>query len=465
MGTRVVIVGGGPGGYEAAIVAAKQGASVTLVERAGLGGNAVLTDVVPSKTVIATAEWLTIAQRAPELGFRDGDDTPEVFDAPRADMAAVNARVRELVKKQSGDIAARLAKNGVTVVAGEARLLSASQVAVGDDVHEADAILLALGAAPRIVPGCEPDGRRILTWTQLYDLDEVPEHLVVVGSGVTGAEFAGAYNLLGSRVTLISSGDRVLANQDPEAAEHVQQVFLQRGMELVTGTRAVRVTATDTGAQVELGDGRSVSGSHVLMAVGSIPNTSGIGLEEAGVEIDERGYIVVDRVSRTSVRGVYAAGDCTGVLPLASVAATQGRIAMAHALGDAVSPLELRNVASNVFTMPEIASVGASEKELQERGIFYEVSRLELARNPRAKMLGIDQGFVKVFGHTVTGQVLGAVIVGPRASEHIYPLSIAVARHLTVDDVAASFTVYPSLSGTVAEAARRLHNITDVQRA
>lgn len=465
MGTRVVIVGGGPGGYEAAIVAAKQGASVTLVERAGLGGNAVLTDVVPSKTVIATAEWLTIAQRAPELGFRDGDDTPEVFEAPRADMAAVNARVRELVKKQSGDIAARLAKNGVTVVAGEARLLSASQVAVGDDVHEADAILLALGATPRIVPGCEPDGRRILTWTQLYDLDEVPEHLVVVGSGVTGAEFAGAYNLLGSRVTLISSGDRVLANQDPEAAEHVQQVFLQRGMELVTGTRAVRVTATDTGAQVELGDGRSVSGSHVLMAVGSIPNTSGIGLEEAGVEIDERGYIVVDRVSRTSVRGVYAAGDCTGVLPLASVAATQGRIAMAHALGDAVSPLELRNVASNVFTMPEIASVGASEKELQERGIFYEVSRLELARNPRAKMLGIDQGFVKVFGHTVTGQVLGAVIVGPRASEHIYPLSIAVARHLTVDDVAASFTVYPSLSGTVAEAARRLHNITDVQRA
>ena len=228
MGTRVVIVGGGPGGYEAAIVAAKQGASVTLVERAGLGGNAVLTDVVPSKTVIATAEWLTIAQRAPELGFRDGDDTPEVFDAPRADMAAVNARVRELVKKQSGDIAARLAKNGVTVVAGEARLLSASQVAVGDDVHEADAILLALGATPRIVPGCEPDGRRILTWTQLYDLDEVLEHLVVVGSGVTGAEFAGAYNLLGSRVTLISSGDRVLANQDPEAAEHVQQVFLQR---------------------------------------------------------------------------------------------------------------------------------------------------------------------------------------------------------------------------------------------
>lgn len=464
MSTRVVIVGGGPGGYEAAIVAAKQGARVTLVERAGLGGNAVLTDVVPSKTIIATAEWLTIAQRAPDLGFRDGDDTPDIYEAPKPDIKAVNARVSELVRKQSGDIETRLEKNDVTVVRGTARLASATAVAVGDELFEADAILLALGASPRIIPGCEPDGERVLTWTQLYNLEAIPEHLIVVGSGVTGAEFAGAYNLLGSKVTLISSGERVLANQDPEAAEHIQDVFARRGMELMGGTRAVRVSTTAGGVAVELNDGRLVEGSHCLMAVGSVPNTADVGLEDLGVELDSGGYIRVDRVSRTSVRGVYAAGDCTGVLPLASVAATQGRIAMAHALGDAVSPLELRHVSTNVFTMPEIASVGASEKELQERGIFYEVSRLDLARNPRAKMLGIDSGFVKVFGHTVTGQILGAVIVGPRASEHIYPLSIAVARHLTVDDVAASFTVYPSLSGTISEAARRLHNMTDPRR-
>jgi pyruvate/2-oxoglutarate dehydrogenase complex dihydrolipoamide dehydrogenase (E3) component len=464
MGTRVIIVGGGPGGYEAAIVAAKQGANVTLIERSGLGGNAVLTDVVPSKTIIAAAEWLTIAQRAPELGFRDKGDAPHVFEAPEADIAAINSRIRELVRKQSRDIEARLQKNDVTVVAGGARLVSQSSVAVGDQRFEADVILLALGASPRVVQGCEPDGERILTWTQLYDLGEIPEHLIVVGSGVTGAEFAGAYNLLGSRVTLISSGDRVLANQDPEAAAHIQDVFVGRGTELVGGTRATRVTANPHGVTVELNDGRVLEGSHCLMAVGSVPNTADVGLEEAGVELEPGGYIRVDRVSRTTVRGIYAAGDCTGVLPLASVAATQGRIAMAHALGDAVSPLELRHVSTNVFTMPEIASVGASESELQERGIFYEVSQLELARNPRAKMLGIDQGFVKVFGHTVTGQILGAVIVGPRASEHIYPLSIAVARHLTVDDVAASFTVYPSLSGTISEAARRLHNMTDPRR-
>lgn len=466
MASRVVIIGGGPGGYEAAIVAEKQGAEVTLIERQGLGGNAVLTDVVPSKTVIATAEWRTIADRAPSLGIRDvdGSDTAE-FSEHTVDMAAVNERIQKLVLKQSLDISSRLAKNDVRVVHGIGRLVSPTVVETEDDRFEADAVLLALGARPRTLPMCEPDGARILTWTQLYDLTELPQHLIVVGSGVTGAEFAGAYRLLGSEVTLISSGDRVLANQDPEASALITEVFAKRGMTVMGGVRAQAAQSTGEGVRVTLTDGTVVEGSHVLMAVGSIPNTAGAGLEEAGVRLDEYGYIEVDRVSRTSARGVYAAGDCTGVFPLASVAATQGRIAMAHALGDAVAPLDLRSIAANVFTTPEIASVGATEAQLKERGIFYQVSRLDLARNPRAKMLGIDQGFVKIFGHTVTGQVLGAVIVGSRAGEHIFPLSLAVSKHLTVDDVAEAFTIYPSLSGTISEAARRLHNMTDPQHA
>ncbi|MGC4174626.1 NAD(P)H-quinone dehydrogenase [Demequina sp.] len=460
MTSRVVIVGGGPGGYEAALVARKAGAEVTLIERQGLGGNAVLTDVVPSKTIIATAEWLTIAGRAPELGIADSEGTADRLRS-RVDMHAVNERIRKLVLKQSHDISLRMAKNDIQVVQGAGRLVSPTRVATDADEFEADAVLLALGASPRVIPGSEPDGERILTWTQLYDLTEIPEHLIVVGSGVTGAEFAGAYNLLGSRVTLVSSGDRVLASQDPEASSLITEVFARRGMTVLGRARAEKVVNQGDSVVVFLEDGRVVEGSHCLMAVGSVPNTSDVGLADAGVEVDSRGYITVDRVSRTSARGVYAAGDCTGVLPLASVAATQGRIAMAHALGDAVAPIELKTVAQNVFTAPEIASVGATENQLKERGIFYQVSRLDLARNPRAKMLGIDEGFVKIFGHTVTGQVLGAVIVGSRASEHIFPLALAVAQHLTVDDIAAAFTVYPSLSGTVAEAARRLHNMTD----
>lgn len=462
MATRMVIIGGGPGGYEAALVAVKEGAEVVLIERQGLGGNAVLTDVMPSKTVIATAEWRTIADRAPQLGIRDADGSgTHEFAEHVVDLAAVNERVRKLVLKQSHDIATRLATNDIQVIDGEARLLSPTQVEVDGEVIEADAVLIATGARPRTLPTAQPDGKRILTWTQLYDIDALPEHLIVVGSGVTGAEFAGAYRLLGSEVTLISSGDRVLATQDPEAADLIQDIFAARGMTVMGNSRAESVENTGDGVRVTLTDGRVVEGSHCLMAVGSVPNTHGMGLEEAGVELDERGYVRVDRVSRTTARGVYAAGDCTGVLPLASVAATQGRIAMAHALGDAVQPLDLGTVAANVFTAPEIASVGATEAELIERGIFYEVSRLDLARNPRAKMLGIDTGFVKIFGHTVTGQILGAVIVGSRAGEHIFPLSIAVAHHLTVDDVASAFTVYPSLSGTISEAARRLHHMEE----
>ena len=465
MHTRITIVGGGPGGYESAIIASKSGAEVTLIERQGLGGNAVLTDVVPSKTVIATAEWRTHADRAPALGIRDADDAA---DSERSnhyvDIASVIRRIQALVGRQSGDIRARMEKNGGRVIEGEARLDGPFSVTVGDETVSSHVTLLALGARPRILPSAAPDGERILTWTQLYELDALPERLVVVGSGVTGAEFANAYRLVGSEVTLISSGARVLQDQDPDAAALIQEVFETRGIEIVSGSHAASVTNTGDGVRVELVDGRVVEGTHCLMAVGSVPNTDDVGLEEAGIELDGRGYIQVDRVSRTSVRGVYAAGDCTGVLPLASVAAMQGRIAVAHALGDAVQPLELTHVAANVFTDPEIASVGATEAQLTERGIFFEVSTLPLARNPRAKMLAVDLGFVKILGHTVTGQVLGAVIVGPRASELIFPLSLAVHHHLTVDDVASTFTVYPSLSGTTAEAARRLHNMTDPAR-
>jgi dihydrolipoamide dehydrogenase len=458
----VVVVGGGPGGYEAALVARRWGAEVTVVEQHGLGGAAVLTDVVPSKTLIATAEWMTIADRAPELGIRSGDD-----DAPgtphHVDLARVNARVRELAEAQSADIRARLQAEGVRTVEGTGRLDGPQRVVVataggGPTVIDADAVLLATGATPRILPDAEPDGERILTWAQVYGLTELPQRLVVVGSGVTGAEFAGAYNALGADVVLVSSRDRVLPGEDPDAAEVIEEVFRSRGMTVLGRSRAASVRRVGDGVLVTLEDGRVVEGSHCLLAVGSVPTTQGLGLAEAGVALDGRGAIEVDRVSRTSVRGVYAAGDCTGVLPLASVAAMQGRIAMAHALGQAVAPLDLSIVAANVFTAPEIATVGASQRDLEASGVRYVANKLELARNPRAKMLGMRDGFVKLFAHATTGIVLGGVVVAPRAGELIFPVTLAVARRLTADEVAQSFTVYPSLSGSIAEVARVLHS-------
>ncbi len=458
-GSRVVIVGGGPGGYEAALVARQLGADVTVVERQGLGGSAVLTDVVPSKTLIATAEFMTTTENAPSLGIRprgDGDGQVDV------DFQMVDRRVLDLAAAQSRDIRTRLEREGVAIVDGTGRLDGPSQVVAstrhGDQRLPADVILLATGARPRVLPTAEPDGERILTWTQLYDLVEIPEHLIVVGSGVTGAEFAGAYRSLGAAVTLVSSRDRVLPNEDADAAELIEGVFRRRGMEVLSRSRAAAVRRVGDGVVVELADGRQVEGSHCLLAVGGVPNTEDLGLESAGVRTTSSGHIDVDRVSRTTARGIYAAGDCTGVLALASVAAMQGRIAMWHALGDAVSPLDLGQVSANIFTAPEIATVGIAENDITSQKVRGAVTTLPLARNPRAKMLGITEGFVKLFSHRASGLVLGGVVVAPRASELIHPITLAIANRLTVDQVANAFTVYPSLSGSIAEAARVLHD-------
>jgi dihydrolipoamide dehydrogenase len=457
--THVAIIGGGPGGYEAALVAAQLGAEVTVVDSDGIGGSAVLTDCVPSKTLIATAEVMAQFEVAHELGISfAGAATPDA----EVDLGAVNRRVLDLALAQSTDIERRLTRDGVRVVRGRGRLDGPQRVVAttddgAEETVEADAVLLATGAAPRTLPTAQPDGERILTWEQVYGLDERPDHLVVVGSGVTGAEFAGAYNALGLEVTLVSSRDRVLPGEDPDAAEVLEQVFKRRGMNVLSKSRMAGVERQGGQVTVTLEDGREVVGSHCLLALGSVPNTGGLGLEETGVVRDEGGFVKVDRVSRTSARGVYAAGDCTGVLMLASVAAMQGRIAMWHFLGDAVAPLDLRTVCSNVFTAPEIATVGWTQRAVDAGEIEADRILLPLATNARAKMQGVQDGFVKLFCRPGTGIVVGGVVVAPRASELIHAISVAVAENLTADQLAQAFTVYPSMSGSVAEAARRLH--------
>ena len=463
MTDHIVIIGGGPGGYEAAHVAAQLGAEVTVVDTDGVGGSAVLTDCVPSKTLIATSELMTDMSAAAELGVNFHDHQGDAATTISVDLARVNARVKQLAADQSSDIAARLDRDGVRVLTGRGRLGPDMTVEVttggGSETVQADAIILATGAAPRTLPSAQPDGERILTWEQVYDLTEVPEKLIVVGSGVTGAEFASAYLSLGIDVTLVSSRDRVLPGEDADASAVLEDVLTRRGMNVLGQSRMQSVTREGDTVTVTLTDGRTVSGSHCILALGSIPNTADLGLEEAGVATDEGGFITVDRVSRTSARGIYAAGDCTGVLMLASVAAMQGRIAMWHFLGDAVAPLDLKKVSSNVFTSPEIATVGWSQQAVDAGEITAEVVMLPLAGNARAKMQGVRDGFVKLFCRPGTGIVVGGVVVGPRASELIHPVSIAVAESLTADQLAQAFTVYPSMSGSIAEAARRLHRV------
>ncbi|EYT55254.1 flavoprotein disulfide reductase [Leucobacter sp. UCD-THU] len=468
---RIAVLGGGPGGYEAALAGAQLGAEVTLIERAGVGGAAVLTDVVPSKSLIATAGGVQAVRDSGRLGvqaFVPGGDGKPVRPEIAVNLAAVNKRLLAMAGAQSVDMLHSLESAGVRVVQGEGRLDGPGAVlvstAAGDggtdfDRVEADTIVVAVGSSPRELDSAKPDGERILTWKQLYDLPAIPEHLVVVGSGVTGAEFANAYRTLGAEVTLVSSREQVLPGEDPDAAAVIEREFKRLGMNVMSKSRADSVVRTDTGVLVTLSDGRTIEGSHCLMAVGSIPNTRGLGLEEAGVQLTESGHIRVNKVARTGVPSVYAAGDCTDFFPLASVASMQGRTAIMHALGDFVRPIDLRNVAANVFTYPEIATVGWNERTLAEsEGLAQHVTHtVPLNVNPRAKMIGFTDGFVKLFAWKASGTVIGGVIVAHRASELIFSLALAVEHRLTVDQVASAFAVYPSMTGAITDAARALH--------
>jgi dihydrolipoamide dehydrogenase len=449
----IAILGGGPGGYEAALVAAQLGADVTVVDSDGLGGACVLTDCVPSKTLIETSNAMNLINRSDRLGIATGG------------LATVNAarlyeRITDLARAQSADIAARLAAEGIKVIRAHGRIAGPGTLDAGGTEVRAETILVATGALPRVLPGAEPDGERILTWRQLYDLTELPRDLIVIGSGVTGAEFASGYQALGSRVTLISSRDRVLPQEDQDAASLIEGVFRRRGMTVLGRSRAQSVTRDREQVTVTLTDGRTVTGSHCLLTVGMIPRTEGCGIDQAGVRRDAQGFIQVDRVSRTSVPGVYAAGDCTGVLMLASVAAMQGRIAMWHALGQALTPLRLDHVAATIFTQPEIATVGVTQRAVATGEVSARVLKLPLATNPRAKMAGYADGFVKLLSSPGSGRILGGVVVAPRASELILPVSTAVEQRLTVEQLAHTFAVYPSLSGSLTEAARELMDVT-----
>ncbi|MGB3910358.1 MAG: NAD(P)H-quinone dehydrogenase [Pseudolysinimonas sp.] len=466
---RLAVLGGGPGGYEAALTGAQLGADVTLVERAGVGGSAVLTDVVPSKTLIATAEAATAVGEAADLGvqfFTRNDRDRPVRPDVAVNLGAVNKRLLALAQQQSADMKAALTHAGVRIVQGDGRLEDANTIIASTgrgkartdfDEITADTLIVAVGASPRVLPTAKPDGERIFTWTQLYSLESVPEHLIVVGSGVTGAEFASAYLALGAKVTLVSSRDQVLPGEDHDAATVIENVFRRNGMTVLNKSRMASVERAGDGVVVKLVDGREVTGSHALLALGSVPNTSGIGLVEAGIQLTESGHIRVNRVARTSMPSVYAAGDASDFLPLASVASMQGRTAVFHAMGDAVTPTELRNVTSNIFTQPEVATVGWSQHQIEQGIAQGEIYKLPLASNPRAKMMGIKDGFVKLFARTGSGTVIGGVVVAPKASDLILPIALAVEHRLTVDQLARAFSVYPSLSGSITDAARAMH--------
>jgi len=458
---RIVIVGGGPAGYEAALVAAGLGAEVLVVNDEGLGGNSVLWDCVPSKTLITSAVAFANMDVAPALGVRFKGAPDGRPPEREVDFEQVLRRVRGLADAQSADIRAAVEKAGARFVQGRGQLVDEHTVEVTDaggnlERLDANGILIATGSDPRTMDGSPTDGEVVLSSRDLYGLQVLPEHLVVVGSGATGAEYANAFLEFGCEVTFVVSRERVLPGEDADGALAVEEVMHNRGMRTVKNARAASVERRDGHAVVHLEDGRTLEGSHALLTIGQVPQSYGVGLERLGIPLDKHGAIVVDGVSRTSVPTVYAAGDVTGRTMLASVAAMEGRIAMWHLLGQAVAPLRWDAVSATIFTDPQIATVGLSEQRAAAIGIGVEVETLPLEGNSRAKMVGLRHGFVKLLARPGSGTIVGGAVVAGYASDLIAPITVAVFNRLTAAQLSQAFQIYPSLAGSVQECARRL---------
>jgi len=449
---KLVIIGGGPAGHSAATSAARRGIHVTLVEREILGGAAHLLDCVPSKTMIATGAAMSFTNSLSGMGLEERE--------AEVDVDALTSRIESIKARLSTDVSGLLESQGVVIIRGSARITGVHTVHVdcadGSQMElEADDILVCTGSRPRIPEWVHPDGDRILTTRDCYPPRIFPESVTIIGSGVTGVEFAHMFASFGSKVTLVVSRQQVLPGKDPEVAAVLEDSFLSRGVRLFKGARAIAIEKTESGVRVVCDDGRSSETTHAVLAIGSIPNTENLGLEEVGIALDG-GYIPIDRHCESNVKHIYAAGDVSGKLPLSSVASMQGRKVAEQVVGGPKGPhrhLDYDKAASAIFTEPEIADVGLAEAEAFASGRKIRVTKVPFSTTAKALINNDSRGFVKIISDPATGEVLGGSIVGRHAAELISVIALAVTANLKVTDIEESLLVHPALAEALADAA------------
>ena len=449
---RFVIIGGGPAGHTAATHAARLGAEVTLIERDIVGGAAHLWDCIPSKAMIATGGAMAEARRAGVMGLAKLE--------AELDFEALKARITGIEDRLNTSVCSLLESQGVRIIRGTGRLVGPHAVEAVDEAGtthslEAEAILVCTGSRPRVPDWCTPDGERILLTRDAYPPSELPSHLVVVGSGVTGVEFVHMFSSFGCQVTLIVSRQQVLPGRDAEVAAVLEEDFIARGVKLYKGARAVAIERDGDSVTVRCDDGRVAVGSHALLAIGAVPNSESLGLDAAGVETDG-GYVPINQHCQSNVKHIYAAGDLSGKLPLSSVASIQGRKVAEHVMGLHTREhrhLDYDKAASAIFTEPEIADVGLAEAEAFAIGRKIRVTKVPMASSAKAHIEGDTRGFVKILSDPATGVVLGGSIVGRNAAELISVLALAVTANLKVSDITESLLVHPALAEALADAA------------
>jgi dihydrolipoamide dehydrogenase len=399
--------------------------------------------------MVASSMRLAAIRSAARLGISDAGDVA-------IDMSRLAAHLDTITGSLATGITDKLTTQKVALIHGRARFTGPNSAVAdtGDGPVDLafDAALISTGSRPMVPDWAAVDGDRVITTRHAYHLPELPAHLIVIGSGVTGVEMVHIFSSLGSQVTLLVSRHHVLPHRDPEVATVLEEDFLERGVRLLKGSRASAAHRDGDEVVVETEDGRTVRASHALLAVGSVPNSDDLGLDVAGV-VTDKGYVQVDEFSRTSVPHIYAAGDVTGQMLLSSVATMQGRKLAHHLTGHEVKPLDYGKVSQAIFTEPEIASVGLEEVDAAAEGRKVRITKVPFAASPRALIQGNTRGFAKVISDPATRVVLGGTVVGHHASELIAPIALAVQAGLRVDPLIETLMVHPSLAESIMEAA------------
>lgn len=445
----IAVIGGGPGGYTAAIRGAQLGGKVCLIEEAQMGGTCLNRGCIPSKAYFEAAKRIDFVKSCGDFGLNAQLDG---FDLSRC-----VARKDSIVARLTDGIASLLKGQGIDVINARGRLAEAGLIeAIGPDKNRLDInakkIIIATGSRPAMLPGLKEDGQRIVTSDSIWSVNKTPKSLAIIGGGVIGCELANIFAAFGSHVTILEGLPVILATEDREASRAVQKSFKERGIDIRTGISVQGVVPGDAAVKIEISEGDDVECDMVVVAVGRAANTRGLGLEEAGVELNDRGKIIAGDDMRTSVENIYAVGDAVGRFMLAHVASSEGLAAAANCLGGN-KQMDYSAVPYAIFTSPEIASVGEREAGLKENGTPYNVGRFALSANGKALCMGEVEGFVKILSHSETGVVLGASIVGPHASDLIAEITTAVQNKSTTGDLAATIHVHPSVGEAVLEAA------------
>ncbi len=452
----VIVIGGGPGGYVAAIRAAQLGQKVAVVEREALGGVCLNWGCIPTKSLLRNSELASIlTNEAKDFGFS--------FENLKLDYAVAHKRSRQVSERLVKGIGFLFKKNGVTHIQGTATLTGPQQVRVepSGQILEAKAVIIATGARPRSLPGMTVDGQKIITSREALALTVAPKRLVVVGAGAIGMEFAYVFRAYGAEVTVIEMLPHVLPLEDDETAAEVAKAFKKQGIKTLVNTRTEGVDLTADGVTVRVKDGASgaeqaIAADVVLVAIGVAPNSGGLGLEAAGVQVDKRGFIPVDEFMRTNVPGVYAVGDVTGKLLLAHVASAQGIVAAETIAGHETRPIRDADYAFMprcTYCKPQVASLGYTEAQARERGLEIKIGKFPFVANGKALGLNEKEGFVKIIADAQYGEILGAHLVGPEVTELLPELALARTWELTTEEIARTVHAHPTLSEALMEAA------------